>query len=95
MKTGERECRERPQRAELLVHHNTLKLQDTYIPAGGRERRIQEVWKMGIGEANWTRGARKGQFWRLEQPGSPKAQAPQCRANESVTRGPMGTTTPQ
>lgn len=52
MKTGDQECGEKLQVAELLVHHNTTELQDTYTPAGGRERRGQEVWKTGVGEAN-------------------------------------------
>lgn len=58
MKTGEHECGERLQVAKLLVLHDTLNSETLahQLGGGGREGRGQEVWKMGVGEANWTRG---------------------------------------
>lgn len=59
MKTGDQECGEKLHVAELLVHHNTLNSKTLNTPAPGRERRGQEVWKIGVGEANWTTGVRR------------------------------------
>lgn len=77
MKTGEQECREKPQVAELLVHHSTLNSKTLTHQLGGVwERRVQEVWEMGVGEANWTRGVGGGNsgnqtVWFSKSPGSP------------------------
>lgn len=51
MKTGEQECRERPQVAELLVHHNTLNSK-THTSWGGEEEKGTRGLGNGVREVN-------------------------------------------
>lgn len=50
-KTGEQECRERPQVAELLVHHNTLNSKTLTHQLGEGEEGTRGV-ENGVREAN-------------------------------------------
>lgn len=59
MKTGEQECGERLQVAELLVHHNTLNSNTLTHQLGGGKGRTRGLENQD-GEANWTRGAGGG-----------------------------------
>lgn len=49
MKTGEQECRERPQVAELLVHHNTLNSKTHTSWGGGGREGYKRFGKWGKG----------------------------------------------
>ena len=75
MKTGEQECGERLQVAELLVHHNTLN-SNTLTHQLGEGKEGQEVWKTGMGMQTGLEGlegvilgARTA--WLPKSPGSP------------------------
>lgn len=49
MKTGEQECGEKPQVAELLVHHNTLNSKTLTHQLGGGREEYKRFGKWGQG----------------------------------------------